>query len=200
MPSVLWRSLCSLISHTFTNSRSWSFIIFSFPTQSDSQTSACLLCLLVLGYRWRQYTIPLLKAIHPAPSQLGFRRPEAEGDGLARRGRVPEKPPDSCPASPSGDAPGLHPAQKGHRSRLGWEKTENQDKSRSARTLGVSRPRLCTRQGALQSQTTTLRTPVQGAAVPVAGDGAPAARYRGTADVHTRARLQTQQKCVIYTV
>lgn len=66
--------------------------------------------------------IPLLKCIHPVPLQPGALGPEAEGDGLPRRGRVPEKPPGSCTVLPLGDAPRLHPAWKGHCNRLGWEK------------------------------------------------------------------------------
>ena len=146
--------------------------------------------------------IPLLKDIHPASLQPGSPRPEAEGDGLLRRGRVPEKPPGLTLSITFGRCPGMASCSERSLQPTGLgKKPKNQDKSRLERTLGVQpsthtkehfrvRPRCSGPYNCL----------VHGAAVPVAGDSAPAVQYRGTAGVHTHTRLQTQQKCVIYTV
>lgn len=150
MPSVLWRSFCSLISHTFTNSQFWSFIIFSFPVRLRRSQLVCFASLF-----WGtdgDSTIPLLKGIHTAPSQSGSLHQKAEHDELLHRSRAPEKTPGS--ASHLEDAS----TWKGHCKQLGREKTENQNKSRLKMTLGISSSTFCTHQGAFQSQTTLLRT------------------------------------------
>jgi len=195
MPSVLWRSLCSLISRTFTNSRSWSFIIFSFPTQSGPQTlSTHLLCLLILEYGWRQNVIPLLKGTHPAPSQPGALRPEAGYQqspwapalhllrGMAR---------DCIPLAKVAATDWAGKKQKARRN-LGWKGRWGSPDQPPAHTKEHCRVR--------PRYPGPSNCRVHGAAVPVAGAGAPAVRNRGTADVGRRARLQTQQKGVIYTV
>lgn len=121
MPSVFWRSLCSLISHTFTNSPSCSFIISSFP-DSRGSLSACLLCLLLLGCGWRGNIFPLLKG-DPASSQPGPPCPEAEGDA-----EIPRKSPRLVLCITFGTCPRTASCSGNH-----WEKPENQDKPRSGR-------------------------------------------------------------------